>query len=228
MCQRDTAQRTMQHCSRGPGAGAAGRKAHPVTGGEGSGATGAGRTTPGTMQRGQGPRQHLLGAHSSRAGRAAVCHIAPSAGALPAGHVHPGQPRLRLYSSTASRSTLQATNRSTCSRSSGTRPGSEASLACLVHTHNAVSQTPTPLLPASVASHPPWLAPAAPPSLSSCSSLLAPPAFHPRTSLPRPSSRTPKRASCASTPTTSTGTTACCPRPGRTPHTRTPSWTASR
>lgn len=32
-----------------------------------------------------------------------------------------------------------------------------------------------------------------------------------------PSSRTSRRASCASTPTTSTGTTVCCPRPGRTP-----------
>lgn len=47
---------TMQQRSRGPGAGAAGREPHPVTGGEGSRATGAGHTMPGTHAAGPGPK----------------------------------------------------------------------------------------------------------------------------------------------------------------------------
>ena len=43
-----------------------------------------------------------------------------------------------------------------------------------------------------------------------------------------PSSRTSRRGSCASTPTTSTGTTACCPKPGRTLPTPMRTWAASR
>jgi hypothetical protein len=50
----------------------------------------------------------------------------------------------------------------------------------------------------------------------------------PRMSPALPSSRTPRRASCAPTPTTSTGTTDCCLRHGRTQHTRTPSSTTLR
>lgn len=126
------------------------------------------------MQRGQGPRQHLLGAHSSRARRAAVCSTVPLQLELVGRTcVHPGQQWLRLHSSTATRST--------CSRSSSTRPGLEASLACLVHTHSiAVLQYCKQHIEAPATCLCCLTPPALPllllPHSSSSSSLLAPPA----------------------------------------------------
>ena len=75
------------------------------------------------------------------------------------------------------------------------------------------------------------LPPAAKPASGSCHSCAASCISHAASDRERratPSSRTSRRASCASTPTTSTGTTACCPRPGRTPPTQTMPSAASR